>query len=344
MAADDEILYRPVLAADTHLGDSHRTEGYKASTVYSDEDNSTVDIAEWEPVYPSEDDDEESTVLDGTTLAIGALIGAAATALAALGIHKAKPHVRKIIDEHVAPRASAAAAAIKEKLGISKSEVRDAPNEIVVVNPEPQMSEQSEENAGIVLTEEQAGQLLMSAFHDYLMYAAKMRLLNHAEIKSRDRRDLLKLEQAKSFLLSSEGLEKINLYLEANPQWFTNETERLFVGLYGRDPLDQGRYLPITREEFEGSPLGDTSEASDGLVISAHDACTANRLALQRSKSCGCFYCLSVYSPSEIAEWVEDQGGDTAICPHCGIDSVIPGESGYPLTKEFLQKMNEHWF
>lgn len=46
MFNDDEILYRPVLDENTHLGDSHRTEGYKASTVYSDDNGSTVDIAE----------------------------------------------------------------------------------------------------------------------------------------------------------------------------------------------------------------------------------------------------------------------------------------------------------
>ena len=39
-----------------------------------------------------------------------------------------------------------------------------------------------------------------------------------------------------------------------------------------------------------------------------------------------------------------DRAKDAAICPYCGMDSVIGESSGYPITKEFLQKMQEHWF
>jgi acetone carboxylase gamma subunit len=60
------------------------------------------------------------------------------------------------------------------------------------------------------------------------------------------------------------------------------------------------------------------------------------------------FYCLEIYSPSEINEWiVADNDCDrygTAICPYCGIDSVIGESSGYPITKDFLTKMNRYWF
>ncbi len=34
----------------------------------------------------------------------------------------------------------------------------------------------------------------------------------------------------------------------------------------------------------------------------------------------------------------------TAFCPFCGVDSVIGESSGYPITKEFLEKMKEWWF
>jgi acetone carboxylase gamma subunit len=36
--------------------------------------------------------------------------------------------------------------------------------------------------------------------------------------------------------------------------------------------------------------------------------------------------------------------GTTALCPYCGIDSVIGDKSGFPITKEFLEKMYQHWF
>ena len=73
--------------------------------------------------------------------------------------------------------------------------------------------------------------------------------------------------------------------------------------------------------------------------------------ALKKDKVCGCFYCLKIFSPEDIKEWLvaKDEGNlcdryGTAICPYCGIDSVIGESSGYPITKEFLAKMKEYWF
>ena len=77
--------------------------------------------------------------------------------------------------------------------------------------------------------------------------------------------------------------------------------------------------------------------------ITAHEHCTDNKNALQNSKICGCFYCLAIFEPKEIKDWILE-GGGTAKCPRCGIDSVIGDSSGYPITVEFLKKMHEHWF
>ena len=51
--------------------------------------------------------------------------------------------------------------------------------------------------------------------------------------------------------------------------------------------------------------------------------------------------------PREIDEWVGEEGagpGQTALCPYCGIDSVIGDSSGFPTTTEFLSKMKSYWF
>lgn len=77
--------------------------------------------------------------------------------------------------------------------------------------------------------------------------------------------------------------------------------------------------------------------------IKAHDFCSNNRESLMQDKICGCFYCLEIFEPSEIKRWL-NEGSGTAICPYCQIDSVIGESSGYPITKEFLQKMHEQWF
>ena len=49
-----------------------------------------------------------------------------------------------------------------------------------------------------------------------------------------------------------------------------------------------------------------------------------------------------IFQTSAIEEWVDED--DTALCPKCGIDSVIGSGSGYPVTRELLERMNKHWF
>ena len=82
--------------------------------------------------------------------------------------------------------------------------------------------------------------------------------------------------------------------------------------------------------------------------IKAHKFSNNHMEQLKKDKVCGCFYCLKVFSPEEIDDWIicnnECDRLGTAICPYCGMDSVIGESSGYPITKEFLQKMQEHYF
>ena len=80
-------------------------------------------------------------------------------------------------------------------------------------------------------------------------------------------------------------------------------------------------------------------------ILSAHRASFCNEKAISKSEKCGCFYCLQLFEPADINEWISEIGGEkTAACPFCGIDSVIPDSSGFPLTEEFLKDMYEYWF
>jgi hypothetical protein len=89
-------------------------------------------------------------------------------------------------------------------------------------------------------------------------------------------------------------------------------------------------------------------------IVRAHQHSSEHRQELLASGICGCFYCLKIFAPGEVTEWVdwppgtpEDQElgmGTTALCPYCGIDSVIGDRSGFPVTKQFLQQMHQHWF
>jgi len=89
-----------------------------------------------------------------------------------------------------------------------------------------------------------------------------------------------------------------------------------------------------------------SKDAGNYDVIKAHECCSDHRLQLEQDSVCGCFYCLSIFSPKEICEWIRFDGdrSDTAFCPNCGIDSVIGESSGFPVTEEFLRAMHEYWF
>jgi hypothetical protein len=76
--------------------------------------------------------------------------------------------------------------------------------------------------------------------------------------------------------------------------------------------------------------------------ILAHKHRSEHRAELEQSDKCGCFYCMAIFPPGEIRSWHDAE--QTAEFPNCEIDSVIGSASGYPVTKEFLERMHGHWF
>ena len=85
------------------------------------------------------------------------------------------------------------------------------------------------------------------------------------------------------------------------------------------------------------------NENDDYLKAQAHSSNHYDEII--SSDYCGCFYCLHIFAPDEITEWVEENTGDkTALCPYCEMDAVIGSKSGYKITKEFLSRMQKHWF
>jgi hypothetical protein len=89
----------------------------------------------------------------------------------------------------------------------------------------------------------------------------------------------------------------------------------------------------------------------DRSLDSTHKFCTRNRELIAKSTLCGCFYCLAIFSPEEIVDWVDwpdgavDQlaEGGTALCPRCGIDSVLPNPP-VAVDPQLLADMKEAWF
>jgi hypothetical protein len=79
----------------------------------------------------------------------------------------------------------------------------------------------------------------------------------------------------------------------------------------------------------------------------AHRHSINHREEVLQSDLCGCFYCRTTFPPTRIREWTDEINGigQTALCPRCGIDSVIGSASGLPVQKlDFLRAMRRYFF
>lgn len=80
-------------------------------------------------------------------------------------------------------------------------------------------------------------------------------------------------------------------------------------------------------------------------LVFAHLLSMCNDSAVNESEKCGCFFCERIFPANEVREcYREPGGGQTALCPYCGIDSVLADASGVEVSPEFLHKMHNAWF
>ena len=63
---------------------------------------------------------------------------------------------------------------------------------------------------------------------------------------------------------------------------------------------------------------------------------------IRKSKLCGCFYCKKIFHANEVEDFID--GGQTALCPYCDIDSVIGDASDISIKLELLDEMNKKYF
>ena len=82
--------------------------------------------------------------------------------------------------------------------------------------------------------------------------------------------------------------------------------------------------------------------AESQLCVAAHKHSTRHRPEVEASSLCACFFCFKKFAPASIKAWSD--GGQTALCPGCGVDSVIGNASSHRLDDTFLRKMHGHFF
>lgn len=68
-----------------------------------------------------------------------------------------------------------------------------------------------------------------------------------------------------------------------------------------------------------------------------------NKSLVEKSTNCGCYHCGKIFSASDVVEWVDREDPPTALCPFCGIDSVL-GDYSIELTPELLAEWKRYWF
>ena len=78
------------------------------------------------------------------------------------------------------------------------------------------------------------------------------------------------------------------------------------------------------------------------LCIAAHQHSSRHRAEIEASARCACFFCFRTFPSSDIRAWIDAK--QTALCPRCGVDSVIGSASNHRLDDAFLRRMHEHFF
>lgn len=75
--------------------------------------------------------------------------------------------------------------------------------------------------------------------------------------------------------------------------------------------------------------------------------CTHNRALLDQSSTARCVHCGASFAPSEIDDWasVDAQAArDTAQCPRCGDQAVLPSAAPIMLDARQLEALQRFWF
>ena len=76
-------------------------------------------------------------------------------------------------------------------------------------------------------------------------------------------------------------------------------------------------------------------------LVALHKQSLKNQEKVLQVKDCCCFDCTKFFASSEVIDWIDDGDHKTAVCPHCGFDTVIPIDPNKPISEELLKKIQE---
>ncbi len=73
-----------------------------------------------------------------------------------------------------------------------------------------------------------------------------------------------------------------------------------------------------------------------------HAYASHNKDLVEKSDKCYCFYCKSIFESSEVNSYIDVK--QTALCPKCHIDSVIPDSINEIVDESIISEMHDYWF
>ena len=130
-------------------------------------------------------------------------------------------------------------------------------------------------------------------------------------------------------------------FTERNPVLLKARYPVFVCHLCGRQSWDhrgeKARALAVA-EYMKSQQIG--LDAIPEPYYSLHALNFQHRQQLAHVGRAGCFYCLQFFDAVEVTEWID--AGQTALCPRCRIDAVLPATE--EVTAETLQEMKKHWF
>ncbi len=66
-----------------------------------------------------------------------------------------------------------------------------------------------------------------------------------------------------------------------------------------------------------------------------------NKALINEAEICYCYHCNKKFTKEEVIEYLEE---DTALCPNCKVDAVIPDSIDESLNMIIIEEMNKYWF
>jgi len=66
-----------------------------------------------------------------------------------------------------------------------------------------------------------------------------------------------------------------------------------------------------------------------------------NEIEILQSKTCTCLFCRHQIDARSVSDWVDTEGGVSALCPECGMASLVGDASGYLFDRDLLREINQ---